>query len=117
MRAFLYYCEGHPVSLTSKKVKQFRSIGHHLNPVVIVANGISENVLKEIERALSDHELIKIRVNAGDRDAKKQIIANLCESTQAELIQAIGHMAILYKPAEKPNPALSNLTRYKNYLE
>ena len=48
--------------------KQLRAIGHKLKPVVTVAgNGLSDNVLQEIQRALADHELIKIKVSDGDR--------------------------------------------------
>ena len=65
------------MNINTKSRKQFRAIGHRLNPVVIVSNGLSDNVDKEIERALGDHELIKIRINADDREEKKQLIDDL----------------------------------------
>mgnify|MGYP001952289416 CR=1 FL=1 len=55
--------------LTQEQKKQFKSIGHHLKPVLIVAdNGVTEGVLAELERALNDHELIKIQVRVTERD-------------------------------------------------
>ena len=42
--------------------------------VTIAGKGLSENVAAEIERALADHELIKVKLSVGDRDAKKAII-------------------------------------------
>jgi len=92
--------------------KHFKAIAHHLKPVVTIAgNGLSDSVVKEVERALADHELIKIRVSAGDREARREIIDAACSTTAATLVQTIGNIAVLYKAAEKPNPALSNILR------
>ena len=46
-----------------KERKQFRSIAHHLKPIVTVADkGLTANVVAELSRALQDHELIKVKV-------------------------------------------------------
>ncbi len=92
--------------------KYLRALGHQLKPVVIVGgNGLTENLVTEVDRALRDHELIKIKLALGDRDTKKAIIANLCAQTEAQLIQSIGHIVLLFRKADKPNPKLSNLLR------
>ena len=92
--------------------KHLRRLGHNLKPVVtIAAKGLSENVGAELDRALSDHELIKVKLAVGDRDAKKATIGEICLQSKAELIQSIGHMILLYRQADKPNPKLSNLLR------
>ena len=55
--------------LTQEQKKQFKSIGHHLKPVLIVAdNGLTEGVLAELERALNDHELIKVQLRVAERE-------------------------------------------------
>jgi len=104
------------MNINTKSRKQFRAIGHRLNPVVIVSNGLSDNVDKEIERALGDHELIKIRINADDREEKKELITSICESHKAELIHQAGHVALLFRAARKPKEQLSNLHRHKDLL-
>jgi RNA-binding protein len=101
-------------SLPSKQpnVKQLRSIGHRLKPVVTVAQrGLTEAVSKEIDRALSDHELIKISVKSGTRQERQVIIETICEQCHAELIQTVGHVALILRRNDKPNPRLSNLLR------
>ena len=92
--------------------KQLRAMGHKLKPVVTIAgNGLSESVCEEVNRALNDHELIKIKLQVGDRDARQQLSAELCEKTQAELVQTIGAMILILRRTKQPNPKLSNLIR------
>ncbi|QQD17714.1 ribosome assembly RNA-binding protein YhbY [Spongiibacter nanhainus] len=98
--------------LTASDKKQLRSIGHKLHPIVTLGDkGLSEGVAQELERALEDHELIKVKVNAGDPGERRELIDALCEGAGAELVQAIGKIALLYRPAKKPDPRLSNLLR------
>jgi RNA-binding protein len=100
------------MALTPEQKKQYRTIGHSLNPLVTVAGkGLSENVQLEVDRALEDHELIKVKFAVGDRDVKRQLIRELCEIVEATLVQEIGNIALLYRPAVEPNPKLSNLLR------
>ena len=92
--------------------KRFRAIGHQLNPIVTIGgNGFSETVVNELNRALNDHELIKVKIHAEDRDDRAETVAELVKITGAELIQRIGNVALLYKPAAKPQPGLSNILR------
>ncbi|WP_148053294.1 YhbY family RNA-binding protein, partial [Pseudomonas frederiksbergensis] len=57
--------------LNPEQKKQYKAIGHHLKPVLTVAdNGLTEGVLAELERALADHELIKIQLNILDRESR-----------------------------------------------
>lgn len=92
--------------------RQLRAIGHKLKPVVTVAgNGLSDNVLQEVRRALDDHELIKVKIAVGDRDTRSAVTDELCAETGATLIQSVGTIALLLKRAKKPDPRLSNLMR------
>ncbi|NQX87041.1 MAG: YhbY family RNA-binding protein [Halioglobus sp.] len=93
-------------------VRQLRAIGHKLKPVVSIGGkGLNESVLAELERALSQHELIKVKLAGGDRNAKTTISAEVCERTGASLVQRIGNVILLLRLAERPDPKLSNLLR------
>ncbi len=100
------------MTLTTAQKKQYRAIAHSLNPVIIVGDkGISEGLLQELNRALDDHELIKVKVAIGDRDDRTQVINELCQQVNATLVQVIGKIAVILRKADKPNPKLSNLLR------
>lgn len=76
------------MSTANDTKKRLRTIGHQLKPCVTIAgNGLSESVLDEVFRALRDHELIKIKLAIPDREARKAIIAELVDSTGAEVVQ------------------------------
>ena len=64
---------------------------------MIGQNGLSDNVHMEIDNALSHHELIKIRVPGQERKDKKAMIDGICEKHNADLIQSIGNVAVLYR--------------------
>lgn len=101
------------MSLTQEQKKNFKAIGHHLKPVVIVAEqGLTDNLLAELDRALNDHELIKIQLRLADRDDRQAILAELCRQSSASLVQSIGKVALVYRKNPKANPKLSNIERY-----
>ena len=101
------------MTLTQEQKKQFKSIGHHLKPIVTVAdNGLTEGVLAELDRALHDHELIKIQLRLAERDDRKAIIDELCQKSSSVLVQSIGKVALIYRKNPQPNKNLSNILRY-----
>lgn len=93
-------------------IKQLRTIGHKLKPVVTIAgNGLSESVIAELDRALNDHELIKVKLAVGSREARKLVAAEICDSLGVEIVQSIGNVIVILRRTDKPDPRLSNLIR------
>lgn len=92
----------------SNKQKQFlKSAAHPLKPVVMLGgNGLTEGVMAEIELALEHHELIKVKVPEEDRDIRNAIHATIAEHAKAVLVQAIGKVAVFYRPAAEPKMRL-----------
>ena len=86
------------MSLTEKMKHDLRGRGHTLKPVVSIGNaGLSKAVLREIELSLDHHELMKIKIGGAERDERKRIITRICDQFDAELVQAIGHIALIYR--------------------
>jgi RNA-binding protein len=99
------------MAISAEQKKAMRSIGHNLSPVVTIAgNGLSETVLEELNRALDDHELIKLKVSIGERDMRAQAIKDVLKETGSELIQKIGKVALIVRRNPKAHPKFSNLS-------
>ena len=97
---------------TSKELRQLRAQAHSLKPVVTVAGkGLTPSVLEELNRALSDHELIKVKIAVGDREKRESVIGELCTQSQAFLVQRVGNIATLLRPSSQADPRKSNLHR------
>ncbi|WP_273404470.1 ribosome assembly RNA-binding protein YhbY [Actinobacillus porcinus] len=90
------------MTLSTKQKQYLKGLAHHLNPVVMLGgNGLTEGVLAEIDNALSHHELIKVKVAGADRETKQLIIDAIIRETQAETVQTIGHVVVLYRESEE----------------
>lgn len=89
------------MSLTPKQRQQLKAKAHKLKPVVMIGNqGLTPAVTKEIQRALNDHELIKIKVASADRDERRTMLSDIAAAEQAELVQVIGSIGVFYKKNE-----------------
>lgn len=86
------------MNLTEQQRKHLRRLGHDRNPIVLIGQGgLSPNVVAEMDRALTDHELVKVRARVGDRDERDRILDELATSTRSEMVQRIGHVALYYR--------------------
>jgi len=84
--------------LSDAQRKHLRRLGHDRNPVVLIGNaGLGANLVAEMDRALTDHELVKVRARVGDRDLRDELLAELATATKSELVQRIGHVALYYR--------------------
>ena len=93
--------------------RALRGVAHHLDPVIAVSErGITDGIVEETERALSDHELIKVKVFSADRSSRGEVASALAEATSSIVLQQIGKVAVLYRHNPKANPKLSNIARY-----
>jgi RNA-binding protein len=94
-----------PVPITSPQRRWLKKQAHHLKPVVLLGQaGLSEAVLHEIELALEHHELIKVRVSGGDREARDAEVDAIAARTGADLVQRIGNTASYFRANPKrPN--------------
>jgi RNA-binding protein len=86
------------MALTDKQKKHLRTLAHKLEPVVLVGNaGVTPELMAELGHMLEHHELIKVRVRAGQREMRDLAIADLTSQSGAELVSRIGNIAVLYR--------------------
>ncbi len=86
------------MKLTTKQIAHLRGMAHSLSPVVMIGNnGLTENVLKEIELNLNAHELIKIQVAGDEKAARVAIYTEICAKTNAIAVHHIGKQLVIFR--------------------
>lgn len=84
--------------LSDAQLRHLRRLGHDRHPIVLIGQaGLGAGVVAEMDRALADHELVKVRARVGDRDERDRILAELASATRSELVQQIGHVGLYYR--------------------
>jgi putative YhbY family RNA-binding protein len=95
-----------PRELTPAERQALKGRAHRLKPVVLVGEaGLTPTVAGEIERALTAHELIKIRVMGAERVARAALLAAVCAATGAAPVQHIGKVLVIFR--ERPPEAIA----------
>ena len=88
--------------LTPSQRQYLRGLAHGKQPVAMIGDkGLTDAVVKEIDRALASHELIKIKAASDERDTREAWLAQICTTLSAAPVQRIGKMLVIYRPAEK----------------
>ena len=91
---------GKALSLTNAQTRFLRGQAHELRALLQVGGkGITDALVAEVGNALEQHELIKVKVAAEDREVRDAMIGELAERAGAALVQRIGHTAVLYRPS------------------
>ena len=88
------------MNLSSGQIKRLRAEGHRLKlkPVVIVGQkGLSDNLRLEIDGALAHHELLKLRIPALDKPARRELAEQICRDSGATLVESIGGVIVIYR--------------------
>jgi len=98
------------MSLSKKQIKFLRAKCHELKPVIMMGHkGLTEEVLSELDIALTHHELVKIKLSIDDRDLRKQVATEICEKSQSEEVQSIGKTLTVYRV--NPDKAVISLPK------
>jgi len=98
------------MTLTGKQKNYLRGIAHTKNPIVAIGNkGLSDAVLKELELALEQHELVKIKLPGGSKAEKTALLKEICERSNSESVQLIGNVCVVYRVSEDPKISLPSI--------
>jgi RNA-binding protein len=93
------------LTLTPRQRARLKALAHALQPVVTVGQaGASETLLAEVERSLTAHGLIKVRLAGADRETRDALAETLREHTGATIVQQVGRVLVLWRPRPDHEP-------------
>lgn len=89
--------------MTSKERAALRAQANPLEPIFQIGkDGVSDNMISQIDDALDARELLKIRVHLETAPQSPRKFADeLAKPLGAEVIQVIGGVIVLYRKADK----------------
>lgn len=88
--------------LTNHQKKYLKGLAHSKKPVVTIGNkGLSASVREELHLAMEHHELIKIKLPAGEKLDRQQLLEAVCTQCNAVLITLIGRTGVVFRQAEQ----------------
>ena len=88
------------MKLTSGQIRRLRAEGHRLKlkPVITIGQkGLTGNLHAEIDTALDHHELLKLRIPALERAARREFASSICDHHRAVLVESIGSVIVIYR--------------------
>ncbi|MBQ4558043.1 MAG: ribosome assembly RNA-binding protein YhbY [Clostridia bacterium] len=89
--------------ITKKERIMLRSMAQTLPDIVFVGKeGVTENVLNQVEDNLYAHELIKLKVQNTCSEDLSVIAEIICEKCECEVVTIIGTKIVLFKESDKP---------------
>jgi len=87
-----------PLTLTGKQRRQLKGLAHDLDPIVMVgAKGVTPTLLEAIDQALTDHELVKVKLLESCPVPRKEVGPLIAEPLDAHEIGLIGRVLILFR--------------------
>jgi RNA-binding protein len=87
------------MSLTGKQRRKLRALGHELKAIVQVGkSGIDDGLVAALDRALADHELVKVRLGENAGIDRHDAAESLAQKTRSEVAQVLGNIVLLYRP-------------------
>ena len=88
--------------MNSKQRAFLRSLANNITSIFQVGkNGISENLIKQVDDALEARELIKLNVFETSPDDIEEVANSIAEKTNSTLVQIMGNKITLYRARKK----------------
>ena len=101
--------------MTPQERAKLRSLANNLKDLVFIGKeGLTENVIAQINDNLYAHELIKIKAQRNIPEPITKIARDICDICKCELVGVIGNKILVFKPTDKPKFA-HLLDNYKYY--
>ena len=88
--------------MTSKQRAYLKSLAMDQSAILQIGkSSLTPEITRSVDEALEARELIKIHVLKNCLDDGSSIAEVLAERTRAEVVQVIGQMIVLYRPAKE----------------
>lgn len=88
--------------LNGKRRSYLRAKANTMDPIVHIGKEqLTEGVVKEMDKALDDHELVKGRVLDNSLVEVREVAEELADKCEAEIVQVIGSVFILFRRNEE----------------
>lgn len=98
------------MTLSGKQKNYLRGVAHSMNPIVMIGGkGLTDAVMNEIELALEQHELIKIKLPSSDKAEKVSILAQITGQSNSYPVQLIGRVGVIYRAGDEPKITLPTI--------
>ena len=95
------------VTLSGKQRSYLRGLAHDRPAMVSVGSrGLTDSLIDEIVSTLSHHELLKIKLPAVSKSEREKLLRSICTATQAESVQLIGRMGVIFRASDPPEIVL-----------
>jgi len=89
--------------LKGKERSYLKSLSNTLEPILIIGkNGVTDNVIKQLDDALEARELIKIKLLDNSGLDAKEVANDVAKVLKAEFVQSIGSKFTIYRKAKEP---------------
>lgn len=89
-------------TLSARERADLKARAHALEPGVQVGGaGITDRLIAEVDRALTAHELIKVKIATDDRDARVAMGDDIAARTNATAVHRVGKILILWRKREE----------------
>ena len=99
------YNQGVAPVLTSRERAHLKARAHALEPILQVGRtGVQDSLVLEVDRALTAHELIKLKIGDPDRDVRERIAETLSARTDSAIVQRVGKVVVLWRPKPVQEP-------------
>jgi len=92
------------MALSSSERRALAARSHRLKArVVIGGDELSDATVAHVRNAFGEKELLKVRISTDDREDCSRLAIELAERIPCELVQRVGRVALLYRPAAEAN--------------
>lgn len=91
-----------PQPASGAELRALKSRAQHLDPILKIGKaGLSDAFYVALDRALLQHELVKLKFD-DFKEQKKELVPQIVERSGAQLVQRVGNVAVLFRRRPKP---------------